>query len=311
MKHLVIVDGHHLLYRAYWAIPRTMKNEKGEQVNIAFGVASMLLQILKTEQPDALLFCFDADEETFRHKEYAEYKAGRSATPDDFYPQVPRTLAMIDSFGIKSVAGQNVEADDFACTYAKVAELAGYRVTVVSGDRDLLQLATDTIRIAIPHKGYNAAEYLDADAVKKKYGVTPQQIPCYKGLMGDSSDNLPGVHGIGPKAASALIAEYDSVENLYNSLQSVRPSWREKLEKGREQAFFCRRMAELKCDVELPLPLDYLACTTMDPDPIVASFRELGFSMLTKRFLTMLRTPFGASHFLASSATHEQQLLLL
>lgn len=304
-KHLVIVDGHHLMYRAYWAIPRTMKNRKGEQVNTPFGVASMLLQILKTEEPDALLFCFDADEETFRHKEYAEYKAGRKETPDDFYAQIPRTLSMIDAFGIKSVAGQNFEADDFACSYAREAAKAGYRVTIVSGDRDLLQLASDEIRISIPHKGYQAAEYMNAEAVLKKYGVTPEQIPCYKGLVGDSSDNLPGVHGIGPKAASALLSQYRTVEELYKHLPDIKLSWREKLEKGREQAFFCRRMAELRCDIPLPVLLAELAFSDIDTDPILAVFSELQFSLVTRRFLTFLETEYGKKHFRAPSEGYD------
>ncbi len=300
-KHLVIVDGHHLMYRAYWAIPRTMKNAKGEQTNTPFGVASMLLMILKTEQPDNLLFCFDADEDTFRHKEYAEYKAGRSATPDDFYVQIPKTLSMIDSFGIKSVSGSGFEADDFACAYAKAAEQDGQRVTIISGDRDLLQLCTENVRVAIPHKGYQAAEYLGPAEVRKKYGVTPEQIPSYKGLVGDNSDNLPGVHGIGPKAAESMLQQFGSIDNLYKHLADVKPAWREKLEKDREQAFFCERMATLISDIPLSVTLKDLAFTGIDPKPIVDNFSELGFTLVMRRFLSMLETPYGSEHFLPLS----------
>ncbi len=303
MKHLVIVDGHHLMYRAYWAIPRTMKNAKGQQTNIAFGMASMFMAILKTEQPDSLLFCFDADEDTFRHKQYAEYKAGRSATPDDFYPQVPSALSMIDAFGVKSVAGGGFEADDFACAYARKAEQEGYRVTIISGDRDLFQLCSDNIRVAIPHKGYQAAEYLGPAEVKKKYGVTPEQIPSYKGLVGDNSDNLPGVHGIGPKAAEALLQQYGSIDNLYKNLSAVKQAWREKLEKGREQAFFCERMATLICDLPLPIPLSDLAYSRIDPRPIIDVFNDFGFTLVMRRFLALLETQYGAGHFLSTSDT--------
>lgn len=300
-KHLVIVDGHHLMYRAYWAIPRTMKNAKGEQTNTAFGVASMLMMILKTEQPDNLLFCFDADEDTFRHKEYSEYKAGRSATPDDFYVQIPRTLAMIDSFGIKSVAGGGFEADDFACAYARAAEKEGQRVTIVTGDRDLFQLCSENIRVAIPHKGYQAAEYLGPQEVRTKYGVTPAQIPSYKGLVGDNSDNLPGVHGIGPKAAESLLQQFGSIDNLYQHLSDVKPAWREKLEKGREQAFFCERMATLIVDLALPVPLKKLDFSGIDPTPVFDIFSELGFTLVMRRFMTFLESPYGLSHFLSHS----------
>lgn len=297
MKHLVIVDGHHLLYRAYWAIPRTMKTSSGEQVNTAFGVSSMLLQILRTEEPDSLVFCFDADEKTFRHLEYAEYKAGRSATPDDFYPQVPRALQLIDAFGIQSISGSRMEADDFACSYARRAEEAGDRITIVTGDRDLFQLASERIRVAIPHKGYSAPEYMGPEEVFRKYGVTPAQIPAYKGLVGDASDNLPGVKGIGPKAAEALLQKYGTLEHMYENLSDVKSSWRTKLELEREQAFFCQRMAILKSDIPLSIPLSDLQFSGVDADAVRSVFSDLEFTLVMKRFEALLQTPYGQQHF--------------
>lgn len=308
MKHLVIVDGHHLMYRAYWAIPRTMKNGKGEQVNTAFGVASMLMQILKTEEPDSLLFCFDAGEETFRHAEYAEYKKGRAETPDDFYVQIPRTLELIDTFGIRSVSGKNYEADDYACSYARAAEREGLRTTIVTGDRDLFQLASDTIRISIPHKGYQAAEYLRSQEVKTKYGVTPEQIPAYKGLVGDSSDNLSGVLGIGPKAAMILLQQFPTLEELYENLDKVKPSYKAKLEAGKKDAFFCARMALLKCDIDLSIPLADLKFKDIRTSPIMTLFTDLEFSLLKRRFLEFLGTPYGKAHFLLDHASELESL---
>ncbi len=305
MKHLVIVDGHHLLYRAYWAIPRTMKTSEGEQVNTTFGVASMLMQILKTEQPDSILFCFDADEDTFRHKEYPEYKAGRSKTPDDFHPQIPRALQLVDAFGIKSVSGNSYEADDFACSYARLAEKAGDRVTIITGDRDLFQLSSDTIRVAIPHKGYQMPEYMGPEAIFKKYGVTPAQITSYKGLVGDNSDNLPGVKGIGPKAAEALIQKYGTLEEIYAHLSDIKPVWRDKLEHDKEQAFFCERMAVLKCDIEPPVPLKDLVFEHVAPGPIVNFFHEMEFTLLLKRFQAFLLSEYGTAHF-----TKDENVLL-
>lgn len=295
--HLLIVDGHHLLYRAYWAIPRTMKTSKGEQVNTTFGIASMLLLMLKIEKPDKVLFCFDADEETFRHEEYGEYKAGRTETPDDFYTQIPRALELIERFRIKSVSGNKFEADDYACSYALAASQAGHRVTIVTGDRDLLQLASDKVRIAIPHKGYQAAEYMTPETVLRKYGVTPAQIPSYKGLVGDPSDNLPGVHGIGPKAASALLQEFGSVKGIYDAIDKVKPSWREKLIAGREQAEFCERMATLTCDIPLALPLDTLDFSGVATAPILELFQELEFTLPRKRLVELLSTEWGNTHF--------------
>lgn len=300
-KHLVIVDGHHLMYRAYWAIPRTMKTSRGEQVNTPFGVASMLLQILKVEEPTHLLFCFDAGSETFRHAEYAEYKSGRAETPDDFYIQIPTTLALLDTFKIKSVSGKEHEADDYACAYARRAATDGFRVTVISGDRDLLQLASDNIRIAIPHKGYQVPEYLGPTEVLMKYGVTPEQIPSYKALVGDSSDNLQGVKGVGPKAAEALIREYGSLSAIYDHVASIKPSWRSKLEADREQAFFCERMATLVHDLPLELPISSLQFSGVQVDPILSMFQRLEFTLPRRRLESLLVSPYGQRVFVPSS----------
>lgn len=305
-SHLVIVDGHHLLYRAYWAIPRTMKTNSGEQVNTVFGVASMLLQILKVEEPSHLLFCFDAGDETFRHALYDAYKSGRAETPDDFYAQIPRALELIDRFQIKSVSGKQHEADDYACAYARAATAQGFRVTIVSGDRDLLQLVDGAIRVSIPHKGYQAAEYLGPKEVEARYGVLPSQIAAYKGLVGDSSDNLPGVKGIGPKAAAALLQKYGSLQSIYDHLAEIRESWRSKLIADRAQAFFCERMATLICDVPLSHSIDQLAFDGIRASPIVDFCTKLEFSLVLKRFLALLATTYGTTHFLRDDALFKE-----
>jgi DNA polymerase I len=297
MKHFVIIDGHHLMYRAYWAIPRHMRTSDGRQVNAVFGVGSMLLQILKTEEPDALLFVFDAGDKTFRHTEYAEYKEGRAETPDDFYEQIPLIQSMIATFGFATAADAGFEADDFAYAYAKVAANEGYRVTIVSGDRDLFQIVTDKIRVAIPHKGYQAAEYLGPAEVVAKFGVTPEQVPSYKGLVGDSSDNLKGVKGIGPKAAEALLKQYHTLEGIYEHLGEIKASWRTKLEADRESAMFCERMARLVCDMPLPIPFEDTHLGSMPTDPILHLFSELEFILLTKRLQSLIATPYGQRHF--------------
>ncbi len=310
MEHLVLIDGHHLMYRAYWAIPRTLRTRAGEQVNAVFGVASMLISILAQEKPDALLFCFDEGEETFRHQEHAEYKEGRAETPDDFYVQIPRILELIDTFGIRRVSDKGYEADDLLATYAVAAEKQGMRVTIVSGDRDVFQLATKDIIIAIPHKGYQAAERLDPAGVLQKFGVTPAQVPAFKGLSGDSSDNLPGVRGIGPKTASELLKSYDSLEGIYEHLEDIRPSVREKLVADREQAFFCQRMAVLKTDLPLPIPLDALALEDL-PVPLIREFfGTMEFTMLSKRLQALATGEYGSHFYLgdASQQTTESEI---
>ncbi len=284
------------MYRAYWAIPRTLKTRSGEQVNTVFGVASMLIGILSTERPDKLLFCFDEGEETFRHQEHAEYKAGRAETPDDFYSQIPRVMQLIDTFGLRRLSDSKYEADDLLAAYAQAAEKEGTRVTIVSGDRDVFQMASDLITIAIPHKGYQAAEKLNPAGVLQKFGVTPAQVPAFKGLSGDSSDNLAGVRGIGPKTAAQLLAEYGSLEGIYDHLADIRPAVREKLERDREQAFFCQRMAVLLRDIALPIPLDALSLDDLPSQEILDFFTQMEFTMLGKRLQALLRSEYG-SHF--------------
>lgn len=296
MKHFVIIDGHHLMYRAYWAIPRTMTTTKGQQVNAIFGVFGMLIQILKTESPDALLFCFDAGDQTFRHKEFAEYKGGRAETPDDFYDQIPHIFTFINTLGFKSVADPHYEADDFACAYSTAADKEGYRVTIVSGDRDLLQLASAHVRIAVPHKGYQMPEYFGPEQIIARYGVTPAQIPSYKGLVGDPSDNLKGVDGIGPKAASALLQQYGTIDEMYAKIADIKPSWKAKLEAGKEQAYFCERMSQLTCDIPLPFTLDQLAVQQFETEKVLQMCTDLEFHLLTKRFLSLLTSDAGKKY---------------
>ncbi len=297
MHHLVAIDGHHLMYRAYWAIPRTLSTSVGEQVNAVFGMASMLLHILKQEKPSHLVICFDAGEETFRHEENETYKEGRAETPDDFYVQIPRILELVEAFGIPHVSNTRFEADDFLCTYARAAEREGMQVTVITGDKDALQLAGGNIRIAIPHSGYTQPEYLGAEEVEAKFGIRPDQVPDFKGLMGDSSDNLPGVKGIGPKTAATLLQEYETLQGIYDHLGDVRPAVREKLERDREQAFFCARMAQLVCDVPLAVSVQQTHLESLPADSLLQFFEEMEFSLLARRFREFLKTPYGAEVF--------------
>lgn len=269
-------------------------------MNTAFGIATMLLMMLKIEKPDQVLFCFDADEDTFRHEEYEEYKEGRAETPDDFYSQVPRALQVLDAFAIPSVSGSKFEADDYACTYAKEAAKQGSRVTMVTGDRDLLQIVDGSIRVAIPHKGYQAAEYMTPDTVTTKYGVTPAQIASYKGLVGDSSDNLPGVHGIGPKAASALLQKFGTLANIYANIDQVKPSWKEKLIADKDKALFSERMATLRCDAPLHVPFSGLG-VSIDRARVLSVFRELEFTLPRKRFEELSITEWGSTHIVGDA----------
>lgn len=289
------------MYRAYWAIPRTLKTGTGEQVNTVFGVASMVLNILKKEEPTHLLFCFDAGEETFRHEENATYKEGRAETPDDFYVQIPRVFQMVDAMGFRHVSEKKYEADDLLGTYARAGEREGMKVTIVTGDRDAFQLATDNIHVAIPHSGYMQAEYLGPKEIEAKYGIRPDQVSAYKGLVGDSSDNLPGVVGIGPKTAAELLQKYQTLEAVYENLGEIRPALRTKLERDREQAFFCQRMALLVCDIPMVLRFEDLRMQNLSADTVLALFQDLHFTMLSRRFREFLQTPYGREAYVSVS----------
>lgn len=305
MQHLLLVDGHHMMYRAFYAVPRTLQTKSGELTNAVYGMASMMLSMLKAESPDYLLVCFDAGEETFRHKEHAAYKEGRAETPDEFYAQIPRIHELLQAFAIPSAMESGVEADDLLCTYARHAERDGFRATIVTGDRDAFQVASDRIRVAIPHKGYLAPEYLGPSEILQKYGITPAQVPAYKGLSGDSSDNLPGVQGIGPKTASQLLQQFGSLEAIYEHLDDIRPTVRAKLEKDREQAFFCQRMALLLETAPERLTWDDLAVGKIDAAQAQAFLRQMEFHSLVSRLNSLVTSPYG-QRFCPSGSTNQE-----
>ncbi len=310
MKKLVLLDANHLMHRAYWAIQRSLKTSKGEQTNAVFGVASMILTLIAREKPDILIACFDEGDETFRHVENKEYKAGRAETPDDFYVQIPRVHQCLKAFGIPTFSDPKYEADDLLGTLAVKGVAEGFDVTIVTGDRDLFQMASDGIQIAIPHKGYAVPEYLGPKGVEEKLGVTPAQVPDYKGLTGDASDNLKGVLGIGPKTAVELLQKYSTLEGVYEHLPEIRENVRKKLEVDRESAFFCKRLAKLITDVPLQTTLTAMEGWGEKSETIDAFFREIEFFTLRRRFHKFLEeNGYAASHFLGKLPSSTSDIL--
>ena len=297
-KKLVLLDANHLMHRAYWAIQRNLSTSSGEQTNAVFGVTSMLLTIIGREEPAAIIACWDEGSETFRHKEYKEYKAGRQETPDDFYDQIPRVYQCFAAFGIPTFSNPKYEADDLLGTFAKRGVEEGFEVIIVTGDHDLFQMADENIRIAVPHKGYAEPEYLDATGVEAKLGVTAEQIPGYKGLVGDTSDNLKGVKGIGPKTAANLLTKYHTLEELYEHLSEITGSAQSKLGAGKESAFFCRNMARLVTDISLDASLSDIAEAQASTEELEDFFAEIEFHTLRRRFHKFLQeSEFAGSYF--------------
>lgn len=290
---LLLIDAQNLAHRAFWGIQAKLTTSAGEEVNAVYGVASMVLTFLVEMHPDAVVACFDAGEETFRHQEYKEYKAGRAETPETFYLQLPRIWECLGSFGIPCLADRAVEADDLLGTLAAVGERQGWSVTIISGDRDVLQLVSPSVRVAVP-KGAAAMEVVTPEVVQERYGVDPAHLPDYKGLTGDSSDNLPGVKGIGPVTAAKLLRQHHTLEALYAALREVSPKIRSKLEEGKEAAFFTRRMATIRRDVLLPLSLEE-ARLVLYPARVQEFLSSMEFTTLRKRFQNLLSDPYVRS----------------
>src|SRR3989338_5726735 len=297
-KKVLLLDVNHPTHRAHWAIQRSPGTSKGAQLNAVFGVVSMLLTMMMREKPDAIIACFDEGKETLRHKEHGEYKAGRQETPDDFYVQIPRVHQCLEAFAVPILSSPDYEADDLLGTLAVRGLKEGYSVIIVSGDRDLFQLPDGDIQVAVPNGGYSEPEYLDAKGVEKKLGVRPDQVPDYKGLVGDSSDNLKGVKGIGPKTAVKLLQTYGTIENLYEHLPEVQGSAKEKLMADRESAFFCKRMATLVTDIPLAIDLKEASERQANIDDVLRLFAELEFFTLRSRFRKFLAAdPYAKKHF--------------
>ena len=221
-EKILLIDGHSILNRAFYGLP-DLTNSEGRHTGAVYGFLNILLRILEEENPDYLTVAFDLHEPTFRHKLYDAYKGTRKAMPEELREQVPLMKEMLTAMGIKIVSMPGYEADDLLGTLAKRSEKLGMDVTILSGDRDLLQLATEKVMIRLPKtsKGKTVIEDFHAQQVKEKYQVTPPQIIELKALMGDASDNIPGIPGVGEKTATKMIVEFGSIENAYAHLEEV------------------------------------------------------------------------------------------
>lgn len=235
-KKLVLVDGNSLAYRAFFALP-LLSNDKGVHTNAIYGFAMILMKMLEDEKPTHMLVAFDAGKTTFRHETFKEYKGGRQKTPPELSEQMPFIRELLDAYQVKRYELPQYEADDIIGTLAVEAEKDGFEVKIFSGDKDLTQLSTDHTTVAITKKGITEVEYYTPAHIEEKYGLRPDQIIDMKGLMGDSSDNIPGVPGVGEKTAIKLLKQFETVENLLEHIDEVSgKKLKEKLEEYKEQA---------------------------------------------------------------------------
>lgn len=282
-EKVYLIDGNSLLYRAFFALPHfsTLENQP---TNAVYGFTMMLLRVIEEEKPEIIIVAWDAPVKTFRHDEFSDYKAHRKPTPDDLSSQAPLARQMVEAFNIPMLEIPGYEADDVIGTLAKKAQAEGYEAVVVTGDLDALQLVDENISVMRTVKGVTETMTYDVKAVEEQYGLHPRQFPDYKGLLGDTSDNIPGVPGVGAKTAVKLLSEFGSMENLLEHVDDVQPArLQEILRDFREQAVLSKRLATIILDI--PLDIELRNCKFTGPDyPVLRElFRALGFSTLLRR----------------------------
>ena len=249
MDKIILLDGNSLSYRAFYAMP-ALKNKKGLYTNSVYGFTLMLERILEDTKPKYALVAFDKGKETFRHKSYEAYKGTRDKTPTELVEQFGYVRELIESYGIKYEEHLDYEADDIIGSYAKIAEKAGLEVIIVSGDKDLTQLASDNITVYYTKRGVTEIDYYTPEFINEKYGLTPQQIVDMKGLMGDKSDNIPGIPGVGEKTAIKLLTEYETVESVLENIDNISgKKLKERLTEGKEDAILSKKLATIFTDV--------------------------------------------------------------
>ena len=307
---LFLIDGHALAYRAYFALTRAGDGSRwitkaGEPTAGTFGFVSVLLRLLESQAPEYLAVSFDTGR-TFRDDLYPEYKATRDKMPDDLRLQLDRIRQVVLAFGIPILEAEGFEADDVLGTVARRAAEQGVRVVILSGDRDLLQLVDDSIHVELAGQKLSEAIDYGPQAVFDKFGVSPGQLIDYKALVGDTSDNIPGVKGIGEKTAVGLIQQYGSLEAIYQNLGEVPERFRAKLEQGREQAYLSRRLVTI--ELEVPIEFDLEACRAHDYDRarVVELFRELEFRSLLTRIVPEAEGPVRQMTLFATPAAPAQ-----
>ncbi|MCA1032015.1 DNA polymerase I [Bacillus timonensis] len=282
-KKLVLIDGNSIAYRAFFALP-LLSNEKGIHTNAVYGFTMMLMRILETEKPTHLLVAFDAGKTTFRHKTFTEYKGGRQKTPPELSEQFPFIRELLDSYNIARYELENYEADDIIGTLSTQAEKEGFAVKVISGDKDLTQLASDKITVDITRKGITDVDSYTPAFIQEKYGITPEQIIDMKGLMGDSSDNIPGVPGVGEKTALKLLKEFGTVEKLLESIEQVSgKKLKEKLEENRDLAILSKELATIFREAPITITINDLHYEGYDVQKVVEIYKELGFNSLLEK----------------------------
>ncbi|WP_100012046.1 DNA polymerase I [Lentibacillus sediminis] len=281
---LVLIDGNSIIYRAFFALP-LLNNDKGVYTNAVYGFTTMLLRILEEEKPTHMLVAFDAGKTTFRHETYKEYKGGRQKTPPELSEQFPLLKEVLDAFGIPHYQLEQYEADDIIGTLAQETEnQADWETTVISGDKDLLQLASDNVTVNLTKKGISEVEKYTPAHLKEKMEITPEQILDLKALMGDSSDNIPGVPGVGEKTSIKLLKQFGTLEKLYEQVDEVSgKKLKEKLTNYRDEAFMSKELVTINRTSPVTIKLENLGYAGYPSHKVSSIFKDLGFQSLIGR----------------------------
>ncbi len=295
---IYLLDGHALAYRAYFALTRgsstAFTTHGGEPTAGVFGFTSILLRLLEQDHPDYLAVTFDTGK-TFRDKLFPEYKGTRAKMPEDLRPQMERIRQIVDAFNIPRLELEGYEADDVLGSLAHHLAAEGFGVKIITGDRDLLQLVDDRILVNLPGKTIaDARDFFTKDVIEY-FGVRPNQVVDFKALVGDKSDNIPGVAGIGEKTAASLLNSYETLDGIYSHLSEVSDSTRKKLEINKDNAYLSQKLATIVTNLDVKLDLDMARTEKFDPARVEALFRELEFRSLMGR-LTSLYPAFGKSY---------------
>ena len=281
-KTLLLIDGNSIINRAFFALP-PMDNGEGVQTNAIYGFLTMMFKMINECKPTHMSVAFDLKAPTFRHKSYSEYKAGRKKTAPELSQQFEPLKTVLDKMNIDREELEGYEADDILGTLSLAAEKQGFKVFVVTGDRDAIQLASDNTTVLITKKGITDVEAYDTEGVIERYGLTPKQFIDLKGLMGDKSDNIPGVPGIGEKTGIKLLTEYGSVEGVIENIDKLKGAQKKKLEENKESAIMSKELATIFREVPLNYSLENMEFGNFEIPEVVEEFKYLGFNSLISR----------------------------
>jgi DNA polymerase-1 len=289
VDRLLLLDGHSLAYRAFFALPaENFSTSTGQHTNAVYGFTSMLINVLRDEDPTHVAVAFDKSRQTFRMEEYADYKAGRSSTPREFTGQVPLLQEVLTALRIPFVEAEGFEADDIIATLTTQAVAAGQQVLICSGDRDALQLVSDDVTLLYPVKGVSELSRMTPSAVEAKYGVLPERYSDLAALVGESSDNLPGVPGVGPKTAAKWLGQYGDLTGLVANIDQIKGKAGESVREHLDNVLRNRRLNQLVRDVPLPLTVEDLERRTWDREEVHRVFDGLEFRVLRDRLFEYL-----------------------